>query len=170
MYRLTTILILFLTLISMQSFSQESYKRTAGLTTSFTQGDLGIQVPIFVTQSISLAPYVSIKTISDAGSDFGVGLIPKFYINNSKLSPYFGLKFALAFYSPPAGSLAKSTTDILGGMAFGGDYFFDPRFAIGVEGQINVAVSDEYSSRFNNPGGSNLNTAMAINVSIFFGK
>jgi hypothetical protein len=170
MCRLTSFLLVLLTFYSIQSFSQESYKRTVGLTSSFTQGDLGIQVPIFVSQSVSLAPYVSMKTISDAGSDFGVGLIPKFYINTNKLAPYFGLKFALAFYSPPSGSSARNTTDILGGMAFGGDYFFDPRFAIGVEGQINVAVSDEYSSRFNNPGGSNLNTAMAINVSIFFGK
>ncbi len=170
MNRLTSLLLLVLTLISQQSFSQESYKRIAGLTTSFTQGDLGIQIPIFISQSVSLAPYVSINTVSDAGSDFSVGLIPKFYINTNKLAPYFGVKFALAFYSPPSGTLAKSTTDILGGMAFGGDYFFDPRFAIGVEGQINVAVSDEYSSRFNNPGGTNLNTGMAINVSIFFGE
>ena len=157
-------------LVSLSSFSQETYKRTVGLTTSFTQGDLGIQVPIWVTQSISLAPYFSLSTVSDAGTDYVVGLIPKFYINMSKLAPYIGLKFALALYSPPEGSLSESTNDVLGGMAFGGDYFFDPRIAIGVEGQINIAASDDNSSRFSNPGGTNVNTGMAINISVFFGK
>ncbi len=164
------VVLLLLTLITFKSYSQENYKRTVGLTTSFTQGDLGIQFPIFITQKVSLAPYISVKSISDAGTDFGVGLIPKFYINNNKLSPYFGLKCALAFYAPPDGSSSESTMDIISGAAFGGDYFFDPRFAIGVEGQLNVAISDENSSRFNNPGGINFNTAMAINVSVFFGK
>jgi hypothetical protein len=163
------IFVLFI-FISTISFSQEAYKRTVGLTTSFHQGDFGIQIPFWVDQRTTIAPYFSVKSISEAGTDFAVGVIPKMYISMDKLAPYVGIKLGAVFYNPPDGSTSENTTDFFGGFAFGGDYFLDPRFCIGVEAQLNLAVSDENSSRFGNPGGNNFNTGMAINASIFFGK
>jgi hypothetical protein len=48
--------------------------------------------------------------------------------------------------------------------------FFDPHFSIGVEAQMNVRSSDNDSSRFGNPGGTNFNTGSAVTANIYFGK
>ena len=41
-------------------------------------------------------------------------------------------------------------------------------FSIGVEGQVNAAISDDASSRFGNPGGTNINTATAVLAAFYF--
>jgi len=161
-------LLLVLTIVTINLFAQETKKRCVGLSTTFQQSDLGIQVPIWLSNKMTLAPYISFAMVTDAGNDIGIGIIPKFYLNTNKLSPYIGFKFATIIYNPPASANSKSTSDLLIGMAFGGDYFFDPQFAIGVEAQLNYAISDDNSDRFGNPGGGNLNTAMAVSASVFF--
>ena len=161
-------LLLILTIITLNLFGQETKKRCVGLAATIQQSDVGIQLPIWLNDKITLAPYISFAMVSDAGNDIGIGIIPKFYINTNKLSPYVGLKIADIIYNPPSSSSSKSTNDLLLGIAFGGDYFFDPQFAIGVEAQLNYALSDDNSDRFGNPGGATVNTGMAVSASVFF--
>jgi hypothetical protein len=61
-----------------------------------------------------------------------------------------------------------SVTDIIAGLGFGGDFFLDEQFSLGVELQGNFTFSDEGSMRFGNPGGINFNTASQITASIYF--
>jgi hypothetical protein len=151
------------------AYAQDSYKRTVGLAANIQQSDVGIQIPIWIENKITIAPFVSAKYISAAGTDYTFGVIPKFYINMDKLSPYIGLKFGVLMANP-SDQYQESTADYVGGIAFGGDYFFDPRFSIGVEAQLNISESDENSSRFGNNGGSIINTGMAVTASVYFGK
>jgi hypothetical protein len=162
------LLLFVICFISINLFAQEPIKRTVGLSTSIQQSDLGIQIPIWIKNKATVAPFISFNIISDAGNEITIGIIPKFYLNEKKLMPFVGFKIGDIIYNPPSSSGSKSTNDLLIGGAFGGDYFFDPQFCIGVEAQINYALSDDNSDRFGNPGGSNLNTAMAVTASVFF--
>ena len=63
---------------------------------------------------------------------------------------------------------SKGTTDFLAGITLGGEYFIHPQFSFGIEAQLNATFSDNSSYRFNNPGGTNLNTATAILANIYF--
>jgi hypothetical protein len=162
--------LLFILLLSTTySFSQDQIKRTIGLTALVQGQQFGIQMPLWFASSVSLAPFIEFKYVENQGVDYIVGIVPKFYYNmNKKLVPYLGAKFGFAFYEPDSQLNKSGTTDRIMGIAFGGEYFFDPRFSIGVEGQINYTKSDKYSSRFGNPGGSNINTGSVITANIYF--
>lgn len=59
-------------------------------------------------------------------------------------------------------------TDYIVGLLGGGEYFFSANFSVGIEGQLNISISDENSSRFSNPKGTNVNTASVIFATIYF--
>jgi hypothetical protein len=64
--------------------------------------------------------------------------------------------------------ITKTQIDILGGLAFGGEYFLTDNFSFGVEAQGNLTKSDENSFRFGNPGKINFNTGTMISATIYF--
>ena len=99
------------------------------------------------------------------GNDIGFGIGYKSYLKSSKVSPYFSPKAGVFINNPDKG---KSLVDLYFGLGIGADYFFDPKFCIGVEAQLNGTKSDKMSARFGNPGGINLNTAAALNAIIYF--
>ena len=144
---------------------QEETPRKIGLSALATTSQLDILVPIWVAEKIVLAPAISTQVVKGAGSDIGIGLVPRFYFKTEKLAPYVGGRVAALFNIPKEG---ENTTDILVGLSFGGEYFFNRHFSLGVEAQGNFTFSDKSSSRFGNPGGSNFNTGSAIIANIYF--
>jgi hypothetical protein len=55
-------------------------------------------------------------------------------------------------------------------LAFGAEYFIDPRFSIGIELQGNATKSDKNSMRFGNPGNWNFNLATMVSANMYFLK
>jgi len=89
---------------------------------------------------------------------------------NVILAPYVGLKLGTILNFPSSENSVDSKTkvDLLGGLAFGAEYFFTENFSLGVEAQGNFTKSDENSFRFGNPDGLNFNTATMISATIYF--
>lgn len=136
-----------------------------GLATSIQDGQFDIMVPIWLGEKFSLAPVVGILFAEGGGSDIRIGVAPRFYLRKEELSPYVGLRVGALMSSPSNGS---STTDIVLGGAFGGEYFLSASFSLGVEAQLNLALSDDNSTRFGNPGKKNINTGAAVIASVYF--
>lgn len=145
--------------------------RRLGLTASMQGPQLGIMMPVWLGNSFTLAPAIDFKYAQDIGSDLAVALVPKYYFRTEGVAPFISARAGAAFSFPAEGnhlSEQENTTDLLGGLGFGAEYFFTPRFSAGVEAQANFTKSDENSSRFGNAGALNFNTATAASISIYF--
>ena len=94
----------------------------------------------------------------------------KYYFKTTGLAPFINVKFGTIFYFPSDDNTVddESQMDILAGIGFGAEYFFNDHFSIGVEAQGNVTFSDEDSYRFGNPDGTNFNTATAVTANVYF--
>ena len=150
------------------SFGQENAK--IGLSGSIQQSQFGILMPIWVGETFVLAPAFDLKYAEKVATDFSIGLVPRFYFRKEKLSPYIGFKFATLLTIPSGDSEIEAETqvDLMGGMAFGGEYFLTDIFSVGVEVQGNITKSDEFSYRFGNPDGVNFNTGTMISATLYF--
>jgi len=144
---------------------QDSHKGKVGLTATIQNTQMGVMLPIFITNDLVIAPALDFKSVQSMGKDFSFGIVPKIYLKPGDFMPYVGVKFGAMFYFPDD---EETTIDFLAGLAFGGDYFFNEHFSIGVEAQGNFTKSDDSSDRFGNPGNSNFNLATMISASIFF--
>lgn len=136
-----------------------------GLSASFQDSQFDIVIPFWISSTFKLSPAVSFISVSDAGRDYSIGFILNKYLKKSKVSPFIGLRGGLLIASPDQGD---SVTDSVIGVSFGGEYFIDNFFSFGLEAQLNASISDNKSTRFGNPGGSIINTSMAIFGSIYF--
>lgn len=167
--KLKTILPLLL-LIAFAKYTSAQDKPKFGLSGSFQGNQLGISLPIWIGDKAVLAPAFQLAYAEKVGTDFGIGLEQRFYFRHEKLSPYFGFKLGALLNMPASDSEidTKTKVDIVGGIAFGAEYFLDNNFSVGVEAQGNVSKSDKGSNRFGNPDGINFNTATRISATIYF--
>lgn len=145
-------------------------KRKIGLSGSLQSSQLGISMPIWVSEKFVLAPSVGFQFAEKIGSDLSIGLAPRFYLKNEQLAPYFGLKLGAAINMPSSENIIDQSTkvDLIGGLAFGAEYFIADHFSLGVEAQGNCTKSDKNSNRFGNSDGLNFNTATMVSATIYF--
>ena len=138
-----------------------------GLAASIQSNQLDISIPLWLSERFVISPVVSAAYIADglSYSDFGVGALFRYNMRTGRAVPYIGARAGVVILIPDEGD---SMLDIVLGPAFGGEYFFSPHFSIGVEGQVNVAISNDASSRFGNPGGTSINTATAVFATFYF--
>ncbi|HTY58186.1 MAG TPA: hypothetical protein VMF59_05185 [Bacteroidota bacterium] len=163
---LTVLLPLLLVLPPSSGFGQESaYAGRVGFSASIqgSQGD--ILVPVWITDSFSLAPSLGLVWAQDSGTDVRFAIVPRVYFRKDRIAPFIGGRIGVLVSSPSVGS---STTDWVVGLAAGGEYFLDDHFSLGVESQLNLSISDENSNRFGNPDGTTLNTAAAVYATFYF--
>jgi hypothetical protein len=164
--------IIVICIFSSAAFSQneDNLKRMVGLSASVQSTQLGISIPFWIGKKITIGPSFELLYAEKVGADIGLGLVSKYYIRSGKVSPYTGIKLGFINNTPVKTNivLQESTTDFVGGLAFGGEYFFDRQFSISVEIQGNFTKSDPESDRFGNPGGLNFNTASMIAANIYF--
>ncbi len=152
--------------ISTLVFAQESVERNIGLTANVQAEQIDFLIPIWTNETTAIAPSISVISAQDVGTDLSVGLLIKKYLREVEGAvPYLGVRGGAIFGIPDEGD---SITDFFVGPAFGGEYFFKPKFSIGIEIQGNFTISDEGSFRFGNPGNVNFNTATALTASIYF--
>jgi hypothetical protein len=141
-----------------------------GLSGSVQSSQFGISVPMWLGEKFVLAPGFDLKYAETVGTDFSIGLAARFYSRVESLRPYFGMKAGTAVYMPSSKNGINTTTkvDILGGIAYGLEYFITDNLSFGVEAQGNITKSGEKSTRYGNPGGLNFNTATMISATIYF--
>ena len=123
--------------------------RKVGISASLQDNQIDVLVPIWMGSQFSLSPVFGMIWTGGTGADLHIGIVPRFFLSTEKVAPYLGARLAVLQTLPAAGS---GTTDWLVGGAFGGEYFVDRHFSIGIESQLNLTISDVNSSRFGNPG------------------
>lgn len=157
------------TLLLLASFStalaSEPPQGAIGLMASVQDDQIDILVPGWVSPNIVIAPAVRFVSVSNGYSDIGIGGILRVYRRESVVSPYIAARGMALIFSPNRGD---GWTDVLFGGAIGGDYFIEQQVSIGVEAQINVTLSADESSRFGNPGGTNINSGMGVFAAVYF--
>jgi hypothetical protein len=152
--------------VSVMAYCQEgSFETKVGLSASLQANQFDIMVPIWGSDHFAISPAFGVVWANEGGSDIHLGLVPRFFFHKNKVAPYVGARIGFLIAAPKGG---ESTTDVITGVAFGGEYFLDEYFSFGVESQINVTISSEKSARFGNPGKANLNTAAAVFATVYF--
>ena len=159
----------FLLFAVIHGFSQDTLTRTVGISATIQTTQMGIMIPFWVNSQITIAPAIDLQWGEKIGTDFTFGVVPHFYFSKDKLKPYLGLRAGIATYIPSGDNDQEvRSTDWITGIAFGGEYFFDPRFSIGIELQGNATKSDKNSMRYNNPGNWNFNLATMVSANLYF--
>jgi hypothetical protein len=148
----------------------ETKTRTVGISASLQNNIYGINLPIWLHPKFVLAPSIGINYAQNIGTDYTIGLMPKFYLKTEKLSPFIDFKIAAIFNSPQTTNDTNSKTDLLIGTGFGGEYFFNDNFSVSAEFQGNLTSSDKLSNRFGNPGNINFNLATVVTINVYFTK
>ena len=171
--KLFTFCALFSTVFSFNSFAQTTdsvaVRRTVGLSANIQNSEAGITVPIFFSQRFVLAPALGVFYAEGIATDISIGIMPKYYFNTGRFAPYSALRLGAVINQPSSEiTSAKSSTDIIAGIAGGAEYFPIPNFSFGVEGQINVTKASDVSSRFGSTGGMTANLATAVTANIYF--
>ncbi|MFC5272109.1 hypothetical protein [Adhaeribacter terreus] len=171
--KLLTFIAFFCTVFSFNSFAQTSdsvaVRRTVGLSANVQNSELGITVPIFISQKFVLAPALGFTYAEGIATDISFGIMPKYYFETGRFAPYSALRIGAIMNKPNSENMeAKSTTDLFAGIAGGAEYFPIPNFSFGVEGQINFTKAAEGSSRFGNTGGITANLGTAVTANIYF--
>jgi hypothetical protein len=164
------LIVLFL-LPAKQGNTQDTCGRIAGISATIQTAQYGIMIPVWIGKHVSIAPAFDFRWGDKIGADYAIGIIPRFYFSTSKLSPYLGLRGGFASFVPASDNDSETrTTDWIAGLAFGAEYFIDPRFSIGIELQGNATKSDKNSMRFGNPGNWNFNLATMVSANMYFLK
>jgi hypothetical protein len=154
-----------LVLSSGSALAQEFSHSKIGISTSIQDNQLDLMFPIWTNDRVVLTPSVGLIYVSDVVTDYAFGVMVRYNIGRSTAFPYVGARFGTLIRSYDGGG---STNDLFLGPAFGGEYFFSDHFSAGVEGQVNITLSDEGSTRFGNPGGTNINTGTSALVTFYF--
>jgi hypothetical protein len=136
-----------------------------GLSVVVQNEQLDFLVPILLTNKLAISPTFGIRSISDQYTDVVFGGILRYYFQNQIVSPFIGGRIGAIILSPKEGD---TTTDLIFGPLFGGEYYFTSNFSVGIELQLNIISSGDNSNRFGNPGGTNINTATAFFATIYF--
>ncbi len=144
-----------------------SKKRTVGISASLQSNVYGMNIPIWISQKFVIAPALGINYAGKVGTDYTIGVTPKIYFNTNKLAPFVTFRLA-AIFNKPQSTFDKKKRDLLAGVGFGGEYFFNDNFSVAAEFQGNLTSSDKYSNRFGNPGNVNFNLATGVTVNIYF--
>jgi len=140
-------------------------KGKVGVTAEIQTQQMDFLLPIFVNDWVSLAPAVGVVNISDKYTDLSLGLLMRYHLFTETVTPFIGARFGTLLYIPEEGDMIS---DLILGPSFGGEYYFNENFSVGIELQLNVVLSGEKSMRFSNPDGTNINTATAIFATIYF--
>jgi hypothetical protein len=157
--------------LSLSGQSQDTCRRTVGISATIQTSQLGIMIPIWIGDHFNISPAFGFLWGDKLGTDYTIGIVPKFYFRTKKLSPYFCLRGGFAKFVPDkSNDTETNTTDWIAGVGFGAEYFFDPMFSLGVELQGNFTKSDKNSMRYNNPGNWNFNLATMVSANIYFLK
>ncbi|MEO1021111.1 MAG: hypothetical protein AAFW89_01090 [Bacteroidota bacterium] len=142
--------------------------RRFGFSASIQSEHMDFLIPIWVDDRVVIAPSVSYRNIEGDTDDLSLVVAQRFFLSTPvNATPFLGFRLGTVIGIPEE-SEVDNTIDYIGGVGFGGEYFFKPKFSVGIELQGNLTISDKRSSRFDNPGNINFSTATALTASIYF--
>lgn len=160
LYVLTSVMMISSVVLAQDDTPNSGY----GISASVQNNHFGIQVPIWLSRSFTLAPNLGGAFTENRGGEIQIGLVPKIYFKKQTVSPYLGFLVGTIIGLPED---ADNTYDFAFGVSFGLEYFINKNFSLGIEGQINGTRSDKNSLRYNNPGSLNVNTATGFSATIY---
>jgi len=164
MKTLSKILITALCCITLSSQSPAQVQAgQVGISASLQDLQLDFTLPIWATDRFVVAPSVGFMSSSEHATDIDLGAALRIYLSKEKLSPYLGFRGGAFILTN-----GSSVTDKLLGVFFGAEYFLDSQFSVGGELQLNATFSAQYSNRFGNPNGTNINNATGLYVTFYF--
>lgn len=133
-------------------------KGTVGLSAAIQTNQTDLSAPIWVTNSVSIAPMVGIVHEDNNYTNLDVGVKPRFYQHlGDQFATFIGAAGEILFTSHKVGD---DTTDYLLGVNGGGEYFLSAHFSLTVEGQLNALFRDSSHNR--------LATGTAIGGTVYF--
>ncbi len=148
-----------------QSETQGQSQSKIGISAAVQGQQKDFLVPIWFSDRFVLTPAFYFTSASDAYSDYGFGIAMRANLRTGKAVPYVGARIGGLFYSPSGGD---TQSDVLLGPLVGGEYFLADHFSLGVEAQLNFALSGRRSQRFGDPDGTILNTATVVMATFYF--
>jgi len=131
---------------------------TIGLSASLQNNQTNLEIPIWASRNIVIAPMIGITYQEHNYTSVNIGFAPRFYqYMGNNFASYVGAQGMIQQTSPNSGS---DITNVVLGALGGGQYFLSNHFSLGVEGQLNYL--------FNENGGDILSTGTAIRGSVYF--
>lgn len=171
MKHIISFLLLATFLLTTNIFAQEKRagKFGIGYTGNFSSETNAITATIWVDDMIVVEPQFGFNSISvddnlDAAAyRAGIGLL--YYLYNSKVLPYVGLRVNAAI-----ASMASDTyTDMTFSGVFGGDYFVSEWFSVGAELRLNYGKTDEkFSPLYLVESADIFFTEQVLNIKLYF--
>lgn len=155
---LTLALVIFASLNSV--YAQGEITRKFGLTGFFQGGQTTILVPLWLGDRLTVAPGFSLLWVEGGTTNIGWQVTPRLYFSMNRIAPYISGTVGVILNMPNGGG---DTTSLILGVGFGGEYFINPKFSMGVEARLNGAVTDI-------SGANNLSitTATAVHANVYF--
>lgn len=123
-----------------QRRSGETINRSVGLGAYMQFGHIDLIIPVWVSPKLAIVPVVGATNTENVGTDIGVGLVIRIYQKIARVSPYFGVRGHAEVMMPSGGG--GSTTDVEGGVLFGGEFFLNNQFSFGIEAHAAVLIPD----------------------------
>lgn len=149
------------------ALAEEPFERpTIGLSTSLQGSQLDFLFPAWLDRNVVIVPSIGLTSVDHTVKDVRLGLAVRYVFRVDKACPYAGVRGGILTMTPA--HAGRSVKDHIVGVMAGGEYFFDRHLSVGVEAQLNGSISDENSLRFNNPNGTNINTATAAMLTFYF--
>lgn len=138
---------------------ERQIKRTWGVSTYLQTAPINLVIPIWITQQVVLAPLVNFNYLENSATTIGGGLALRIYPVMERVAPYWGVRAQAATVIPsgPGGS----ATGYAAAIYFGGEFFINPKFSLGVEPGVTVALPP-YS------GPINVTTATVMVATVHF--
>jgi hypothetical protein len=155
----------FITVIFLTTGFPQPSKGNVGISVSIQNTQFDFLIPIFFQDKVSVSPAIGINKISNNYTDLSLGAILRFYLSTDNVAPFLGMRAGALMFIPDNEDLI---TDFIFGPFFGGEYYFSKNFSVGIELQLNIIKSASNSIRFNNPNGTNINSATAFFATIYF--
>ncbi|MFQ5651887.1 MAG: hypothetical protein ACE5IY_18270 [bacterium] len=160
---LAPLLVLALALFSgtgtLQS-QERSVERHLGLTASIQSTQTAILVPIWMGDKLTVAPGIALSYVENTGTTFTLLLVPRFYLQMKRVAPYISANVGVSFIDPTG---PADLTDFLFGIGFGGEYFINPKFSLGVEAMVNGRVADISGAKT-----MSISTGTGVHANVYF--
>ena len=158
-------------LLTTNIFAQENRagKIGIGYSGNFTSETNAITTVIWISDEYTIEPQFGINSINiDNGNDpsaYRIGVGALYYIGNTKVLPYIGLRINAAI----ASVVNKTYTDMTYSAVFGGDYFVSDWFSVGAELRINYGkTDDEFSPLYLVEKADIVFTEQLLNIKLYF--
>ncbi|HHL72815.1 MAG TPA: hypothetical protein ENJ29_09905 [Bacteroidetes bacterium] len=137
---------------------KEMPKRKFGLSASLAGGQGTLNVPIWITRSLVIAPAIGLVNVGNGGgTTITGGAALKLYRKTGRVAPYLGGSGMISIVS--AGGTSSNSIGATG--FFGSEYFLHYYFSLNIEGGVSVVIPPS-------PAAMTISTYTALGANIYW--